>query len=109
MKAILALILVLALYDASALDLKVSRMKREQGYAERYNLVTNLDHKVVLDCQSFIQGLLFGPLGESAVMLEEWECDELTQDMKKSMSKFKQHCVVIDPDRGVVDSHQTCP
>jgi hypothetical protein len=109
MKTVFALILVFALFDATALEIQVSRMKKISGYSERYDLKTSLDEKVVLDCQSFIQGLLFGPVGESAIMLEEWQCDELTQEMKKSMSQFKKHCLEVDRDRAVLDSQHACP
>ena len=109
MKTIFAMILVLALYDASAMEIKVSRMNRTPGYSQRYDLRTSLEEKVVLDCQSFIQGLLFGPLGEHVVMLQEWECQELVVDMKKSVSRFKKHCLEIDTDRSVLDSQQVCP
>jgi hypothetical protein len=109
MKTIFAMILVLALYDASAMEIKVNRMNRTPGYSQRYDLKTSLEEKVVLDCQSFIQGLLFGPLGENVVMLQEWECQELMVDMKKSLTRFKKHCLEVDPDRSVLDSQQACP
>lgn len=108
MKTVFMLILAFALFDATALEIQVSRMKKVAGYSDRYDLRTSLDEKVVLDCQSFIQGLLFGPLGESAIMLEEWQCDELTQEMKKNLSQLKKHCLEVDRDRAVLDSHQAC-
>ena len=108
MKTIFAMILVFALYDASALEIKVNRMNRSSGYSERYDLKTSFDDKVVLDCQSFIQGLLFGQVGERVIMLQEWECQELIGDMKKSFSTFKKHCLEVDQERNVMDSHHTC-
>ena len=108
MKNVIAIILVLALYDATAEEIKVHRMERTAGYTLRYDLKTSLDEKVVLDCQSFVQGLLFGPLGEGVVMLQEWECQELMVDMKKSVHQFKKHCLDIDQDRNVLDSQKTC-
>jgi hypothetical protein len=108
MKTVFMLILAFALFDATAIEIEVSRMKKVAGYTDRYDLRTSLDEKVVLDCQSFIQGLLFGPLGDSAIMLEEWQCDELTQEMKKSFNQFKKHCLEIDRERAVLDSQQTC-
>lgn len=108
MKMVLTFILGLALYEASALEIKVQKMTLSAGFTERWDLKTSLNEKVVLDCQSFVQGLLFGPVGENAIMLQEWECEELKVDMKKSIKRFKQHCVEIDVDRSVMDSHQTC-
>jgi hypothetical protein len=108
MKTIIAAILILALYDVSAFEIQVKRMNRTPGYTERFDLNTTLDEKVVLDCQSFIQGLLFGPMGEGVIMLQEWECDELMGDMKKSMNRMKKHCLEVDRDRAVMDSQHTC-
>jgi len=108
MKTLVAMILILALYDASALEIKVKRMNRTPGYSQRYDLKTSLDEKVVLDCQSFVQGLLFGPIGEGLIMLQEWECQELMGDMKKSVHGLKQHCLEIDFDRSILDNQQTC-
>ncbi len=108
MKMIFAFILALALYDAKAAQIKVSKMTATPGMEERWELKTNLEEKVVLDCQSFVQGLLFGPVGENAIMLQEWECDELKTDMKKSLKRFKQHCLEVDVDRSVLDSQATC-
>ncbi len=109
MKMVFALVLVFALFDATALEIKVSKMKRVSGYTERYDLKTDLDEKVTLDCQSFIQGLLFGPMGESAIMLEEWQCDELTQELRKTTNQFKKHCLEVDRERAVLDSQHACP
>lgn len=108
MKMVFALILVFTLLDAIASEIQVSHMSRSSGYEERFELKTTLDEKVVLDCQSFIQGLMFGPLGESVIMLQEWECDELMVDMKKSLFKFKKHCLEVDRERSVMDAQHTC-
>jgi hypothetical protein len=108
MKTIFAMILVFALYDASASEFKVQRMQKTSGYTGRFDLKTSLEEKVVLDCQSFVQGLFFGPLGEGVIMLQEWECAELMNDMKQSIHKFKKHCIDVDHDRGVLDSQHTC-
>lgn len=108
MKMVFTMILMLALYDASAVEIKVKRMNRTPGFDQRYDLKTNMDEKVVLDCQSFVQGLLFGNLGEGVIMLQEWECQELLTDMKKSLHGFKPHCMDVDFERSVMDGQQTC-
>ena len=108
MKMVIAMILVLALYDASAMEIKVHHLQRTSGYYARFDLKTSLDEKVVLDCQSFVQGLFFGPVGEGVIMLQEWECAELMNDMKQSIHRFKKHCLEVDFDRSVLDSQKTC-
>ena len=108
MKMVIAMILMFGLYDASALEIRVKRMSRTPGFSERYVLKTGLDEKVVLDCQSFVQGLLFGPVGEGVIMLQEWECQELVGDMKKSIRRFRPHCLEVDFERSVLDTQQTC-
>jgi len=108
MKTIVLMILMLALYDASAEEVKVTRMSRVSGYTERFELKTSIDEKVMLDCQSFIQGILMGPMGETAIMLQEWECEELMHDMKKSLQKRQPHCLEIDFDRNIMDTQGTC-
>lgn len=109
MKTVFAMILMLVLNDASAFEVKVSRMKKVSGYTQRYDLKNSLNEKVFLDCQSFVQGLEFGAPGENVVMLAEWECDELIVDMKASHSQFKKHCLEIDPENSVLESHGSCP
>lgn len=108
MKTVFAMILMMALYDASAMEIKVSRLSRSQGYERRYDLKTDYNQKIVVDCQSFIQGVLFGPLGENAIMLQEWECDELVQDMKSSHNHLKKHCLEVDLEQSLLVSQQTC-
>jgi len=49
MKTVFMLILVFALFDATALEIEVRRMKKVAGYSDRYDLRTSLDEKVVLD------------------------------------------------------------
>ena len=108
MKTIVVMILMLALYDVSATEVKVSRMSRVSGYSERFELKTSINEKLTLDCQSFIQGILMGPMGESAILLQEWECEELMHDMKNSLQRRKPHCLELDFDRNVMDSQATC-
>jgi hypothetical protein len=108
MKTIFAMILMMALYDASAVEIKVSKMSRSQGYDRRYDIKSNFGQKLTVDCQSFIQGVLIGPLGENAIMLPEWECEELVQDMKSSFNHLKKHCLEIDLEESLLVSQQTC-
>jgi hypothetical protein len=108
MKTIFAMILMMALYDASALEIKVSKMTRTQGLDRRYDIKSDFGQKLAVDCQSFIQGVLIGQLGENAIMLQEWECDELVQDMKSSLRHLKKHCLEVNLEESLLVSQQTC-
>jgi len=107
MKKVLLLICCLFSLQLSAFELRVSKMNKTH-LPLKWSLETNMDEKISLDCQSFIQGLLFGVYEEDAIMLNEWECDELKEGMKKSLGKKKHHCIVIDTDRNLIESQQTC-
>ena len=108
MKLSLTVVFLTLLNSAFAFEIKVSRMKKSAGYSERYELKSTHTEKVVLDCQSFVQGLLFGPFGETALMLQEWECDDLVTELKKSHRSFRSHCLEVDLEGSVLVSHQTC-
>ena len=109
MKSVIALILVLNLIDAFALEVQVSGMNNIEDFESRFDLVSPHPHKVVLDCQSFVQGLFFGPIGEEEIiMLEEWECLELMGDMKKTIDQKEKHCLEVDFDRSVLDQQKPC-
>lgn len=108
MKMLTMIVLFFSLFEAHALEFSVSEMKRSPGFDERYDLQTTLSEELALDCQSFIQGLLFGPSGESAIMMQEWECDELVLEIEKSQGQAKSHCLVVDEVRGTLVKHETC-
>lgn len=109
MKMVFAMILVMALYDAQAFEVRVSRMTKIPGYSERFHLKNTINIQAALDCQSFVQGLEFGGPGESVIMLAEWECDELMAAMKFSHSHLKKHCLEINSENSVLERHGTCP
>lgn len=108
MKTVFAMILMMALYDAQALEIRVKSMKKSAGFDRKYDLKTSIDEKVTLDCQSFVQGLFFGQVGESVIMLQEWECADLVSDMKRSHLHLKKHCLNVDPEQSVLESQATC-
>lgn len=108
MKMGLTIVFLTLLNTAAAYEIQVGRMKKSAGYSERYDLKSTHSEKVVLDCQSFVQGLLFGPVGETALMLQEWECDDLITEMKKSHRSFKRHCLQLDLEQSVLESHGIC-
>lgn len=109
MKAVIAMILLLSLYDASAYEIRVSSMKRVSDSYSEYQLKTSLGHKVILDCQSFLQGLFLGDLGDEVIPLEEGECQELVTSIKRSRMQFKKHCLNVDPGQSFLVSQGTCP
>lgn len=108
MKSLAAFILLLSLVDAIGVEIQVNSMEKTDLEA-RFDLGTTRPEKVVLDCQSFIQGLFFGPLGEEEViMLEEWECEQLMVDMKKTIDSQEKHCLEVDFDRSLLDQQKPC-
>ena len=108
MKLGLTIVFLTLMNAASAYEIRVSRMKKSEGYSERYDLQSSHSENVVLDCQSFVQGLLFGPVGETALMLQEWECGDLINEMKKSHRSLQGHCLQVDLEHSVLESHEAC-
>lgn len=110
MKSIITLLFALIVCDTYADEIKVSKMVRTQGFHSRFDLKTNLSEKLVLDCQSFLQGLSFGekPQTQDMILLADWECEELMSDMKKSTSSFSKHCLEIDYQTMSLVSHRHC-
>ncbi len=108
MKTLFALILLASLIEARADEVRVSRMDVTDGYDARYDLKTSLNEKVVLDCQSFVQGLLLGEVGESVILMEESECQQLMGDMGSSFYNSKQHCLELNFQDSVMVKQETC-
>jgi hypothetical protein len=109
MKKLTVLIFLLGLLDVSAIEIQVSDMQRTTELEGRFDLLTSRPEKVVLDCQSFLQGLFFGPVGEeTVVLLEEWECEQLMVDMKISTDQKQKHCLEIDFDRLLLEQQRSC-
>lgn len=107
MKLFTLLVLALSLSMAHAEEIKVSGMKVVSGMDRSFTLKTNFNEKVVLDCQSFIQGLTFGEGEASALyMLGADECESLYINMNNSLKKNKKHCIEIDSE---VRSDYVCP
>lgn len=99
MKFVIGLILVLCFFDVHAVEVKVKKMSLESGFHHRHNLKTSFPEKMVLDCQSFVQGLTVGEYpGETFFMLEPDECEALQDRMKSSLSKFQKHCLDLEEE-----------
>lgn len=99
MKAIFGIILLFSFLEARAGEIRVQKMIKDGDLDRSFVLNTNLVVKVVIDCQSFIQGLRIGEY-EAALtyMLDPQECDGLQSRVKSSLKKFRHHCIDVDQD-----------
>lgn len=93
----IALGLMIFSFTASALDIKVSRLSSEGGMERSFILKTNLSEKVVLDCQSFMQGLYIGPRNNNNFsFLDPEQCESLHSRIKQSLSNHQRHCLDVE-------------
>lgn len=95
---VLFLMLTLSLC-VNAEEIKVKKIRKDGEMQRSFVLKTNLKEKVVLDCQSFVQGLRIGER-ESALtfLLDPWECEELYKRVRGSLKKFQNHCIDVEDD-----------
>lgn len=100
-------LLILALsFPLMAETLRVSRMSNEPGMERSFILKSQLKDKVLLDCQSFLQGIYIGPRdGGAFFMMEPDECEALHNNIRGSLRKFKKHCIEIED---AVNSDEAC-
>ena len=100
------LLILLVSFPLMAEVLMVSRMKNEASMDRSFILKTQLEDKVLLDCQSFLQGIYIGPRdGGAFFMMEPHECEALHNKIRGSLRKFKKHCIdIVD----AVNSDETC-
>jgi hypothetical protein len=88
---------------------QVHSMEVEDTYSARFRLTTFPYPSAVLDCQSFIQGLFLGEDATGdAILLNEWECEELGIGIEESLSHSKPHCLEVDWNDRILLSHQAC-
>lgn len=100
------LLMLLVSFPLTADVLTVSRMKIEPSMDRSFILKTQLDDKVLLDCQSFLQGIYIGPRnGGAFYMMEPDECEALHNNIRGSLRKFKKHCIEIEDS---VNSDDAC-
>jgi hypothetical protein len=100
MKKILGLALILAL-PVFAMEIKVDKMSPVKGFDRSYYLHTkSIEKQVILDCQSFVQGLTIGK-GNAATffLLEPQDCESLFLRTRESLKKLQKHC--LDVENGV--------
>lgn len=101
-----ALLVLLLSFPLMADVLTVSGMKKEPSMDRSFFLKTQLQDKVLLDCQSFLQGIYIGPRdGGAFFMMEPHECEALHNNIRGSLRKFKKHCIEIED---AVSADETC-
>lgn len=99
MKAIFGIILLLSFLELHAGEIRVKKMMKDGDLERSFVLKTNLTEKVVIDCQSFIQGLRIGEFEHALnYMLDPEECDGLQNRVKTSLKKLRNHCIDVDQD-----------
>ena len=99
MKRLLGTILLIGSLSSFATEIQVKKMSKDGDLDRSFVLKTNLKEKVVIDCQSFIQGLRIGEY-ESAYnyFLDTEECEGLQLRISNSLKKRQLHCIDVDQD-----------
>jgi hypothetical protein len=106
MKYLIAVVVIFCLFDVKATEIKVRKMVRDGDLERSHVLTTNLKEKVVLDCQSFIQGLRIGVYEQAyTFLMDPQDCDDLTLRIRSSLRKFRNHCIDVDED---IRSDRSC-
>lgn len=97
MKSILGSILLLSSVMAHALEVKVHKMSPVQYMERSFVLHTkSIPEKMVLDCQSFVQGLTVGEgQSEAFFFLDPQECEDLYLRTNQSLKKRQKHCLEL--------------
>ncbi|GEM_PF-1168418 len=110
MKHILTVAILLFSFSAMAEILGVTKMSIKPGFDTRYDLRVQIkDAEVDLDCQSFIQGLNVKKGKETVqIVLEAWECEDVSKKMYASLKKLKAFCLDVDYDSLLLKGSATC-
>ncbi len=99
MKALLVMMTIVGSFSLFAYEIKVSKMIKEPLMDRRWNLKSSLETRLVLDCQSFLQGLTLGEKeSEEFYMMDSQDCENLAGRMKNSLSKRENHCLDLEDD-----------
>jgi len=97
MKRLLTLVCVLVPLLAFAFEVKVHQVLPDGPIERSVELKSQLPEKVVLDCQSFINGLRIGEFENARYfMMDPNECDYLQERVKKSVREERKHCIEVD-------------
>lgn len=106
MKLFFGLVLLLSFLEANAVEIRVKKMVKDGELERSYILKTNQPEKIVLDCQSFIQGLRVGEFENAyTFMMDPEECDGLQARVRSSLRKFQNHCIDVE---GEIRADYTC-
>jgi len=99
MKHIFTLLILCAGLNTFPEEIKVSQMSPDGEMDRSFVLRTNLPDKVVLDCQSFIQGLRIGEQ-EHAIffIMDAEECEALQNRVHGSLKRSLLHCLDVDQE-----------
>lgn len=110
MKHILLASMLLFSFSALAEIVGVNKMSIKPGFNTRYDLRVHIaEMKADLDCQSFIQGLNIEKNKEKfQIVLEAWECEEMSRKMYASLKKLKAFCIDVDYDSLSIKDSATC-
>ncbi|MGE3609991.1 MAG: hypothetical protein AB7I27_10430 [Bacteriovoracaceae bacterium] len=97
MKKLTCAVLLIISTTLLAIEIEVSKMKNSQGMERSFDLTTSLDERVVLDCQSFIQGLMIGEHGKEHIfMLDAQECQDIYGRINSSLNARRHHCIDVE-------------
>lgn len=106
MKLLFGFVLFLSAVNLKAGEIRVSGITRDGDLERSYVLKTNLSEKVVIDCQSFIQGLRIGEFeGAYTYMMDPDECEGLQDRIRGSVRKYRHHCIDVEDD---IRSDRSC-
>lgn len=106
MKALIGFVLFLSILELQAAEIKVSKMVKDGDLERSFVLKTNLSEKVVIDCQSFIQGLRVGEFEQAfTYLMDEEECGALQKRISDSLKKRQKHCIDVEDD---IRSDRSC-
>jgi hypothetical protein len=106
MKLYLGLILLFNWALVYGYEVQISKMNPTANMDNHFSLESNLDQQIILDCQSFIQGLTLGLTPEEKFyFLEPYECEDLSMRISGSLRQLKKHCLDVDD---IIRSDYTC-
>lgn len=106
MKKLLAFLIIAFSSFAQSEEIKVSKMTKDGELERSFVLETNLNDKVVIDCQSFIQGLRIGQFEAAyTYLLEPDECEGLQERIRRSLRSYQKHCIDVQDD---IRSDRSC-
>ena len=107
MKYLIGSVLLVSVSISAAFEVRVHKMTLQPGMDRSFNLATEtIPDKMVLDCQSFVQGLTVGEEeNEAFFFLDPQECEDLYLRTNQSLKKRKNHCLEL---QNVIVSDYTC-